>query len=77
MILYFIVALCTFTKNFSGKLKSQLQVIFGQDSFPLKLSPFLNSHKQKSINCLLSNGLPAHTITICLQKCLSSLFAST
>ena len=31
MVSYFIVAHCTFTTNFSSKLKSQFQVIFGQD----------------------------------------------
>ena len=42
-ISYFIVAHSTFTANFSSKLKSQFQVIFGQDFFPVNLSPFLAS----------------------------------
>ena len=56
MISYFIVARCTFTLNFSSKLKSQFQVIFGHDSFPLKMSPFQVSLWQNSTNCLLANG---------------------
>ena len=56
MISYFIVARCKFTTNFSRKLKSQFQVIFGQDSFSLKMSPFQVSLLQNSTNCLLANG---------------------
>ena len=56
MISYFIVARCTFTINFSSKLKSQFQVIFGHDFFPLKMSPFQVSLWQNSTNCLLANG---------------------
>ena len=39
MISYFIAAYCTLTTNFLSKLKSQFQFIFGQDFFPLKISP--------------------------------------
>ena len=58
MISDFIVAHCTFMTNFSSKLKlkSQFQVIFGQDSFPLKMSPFQVSLLHNFINCLLTNG---------------------
>ena len=51
MITYFIVI-------FSSKLKvkSQCQVIFGQDSFPLKMSPFQVSLFHNFTNCLLANG---------------------
>ena len=56
MISYFIVANCTFTTNSSSKLKSPLQIIFGQNSFPLKMSPFQVSLLQNSTNCLLVNG---------------------
>ena len=56
MISCFIVARCTLTINFSSKLKSQFQVIFGHDSLPLKMSPFQVSLSQKSINCLFANG---------------------
>ena len=55
MISYFIVERCTFTINFSSKLKSQFQVIFGRDSFPLKMSPFQVSLWQHSTNCLFAN----------------------
>ena len=44
-----------FTTNFSSKLKPQLQVIFGQDSFPLNTSPFQVSLSQNSPNCLPTN----------------------
>ena len=40
MISYFIVALYVYNKPFEQTYKSQFQVIFGQDSFPLKMSPF-------------------------------------
>ena len=45
-------------KNFSSKLKltSQFQVIFGQDSFPLKMSPFQVCLLHNLTNCLLANG---------------------
>ena len=56
MISYFIVAHCTFTINFSNKLKSQFQVIFGHDSFPLKMSQFQVNLSQNSTNCLLAEG---------------------
>ena len=56
MISYFIVAHCTFTTNFSSKLKSQFQVIFGQDFFPLKMSPFQVSLLHNFTKCLLANG---------------------
>ena len=56
MISCFIAACCTLTINFSSKLKSQFQVIFGHDSLPLKMSPFQVSLSQKSINCLFANG---------------------
>ena len=58
MISYFIVAHCMFMTNFSSKLKlkSQFQVIFGQDSFPLKMSPFQVSLLHNFTKCLLTNG---------------------
>ena len=56
MISYFIVVQCTFTTNFSSKLKFQFQVFFGQDSFPLKMSPFQVSLLHNVTNCLLANG---------------------
>ena len=56
MISCFIVAHCTFMTNFSSEPKSQFQVILGQDSFPLKMSPFQVSLLQNSTNCLLANG---------------------
>ena len=81
MISYFIIAHCTtFTTNFSIKLKSLFQVIFGQDSFPLKMSPFQVSLLQNSTNCLLANGLwnnCFHHYSFFLQKRFSSLLAST
>ena len=79
MISYFIVAHCTFTTNFSSKLKSQFQVIFGQDFFPLKMSPFQVSLLHNFTNCLLANGsgIPAFPITLFLQKSLPSLLVST
>ena len=40
MISYFIVALHVYIKLFKQTFKSQFQVIFGQDSFLPKLSPF-------------------------------------
>ena len=75
MISYFIVAHCTFTTNFSSKLKSQFQVIFGQDFFPLKRSPFQVSLLHNFTNCLLANGIPAFPITPFLQKRFPSLLA--
>ena len=45
---------CLFTTNFLSKLKSQFQVIFGQDSFRLKMSPFQTSLSQNSTNCFLA-----------------------
>ena len=81
MISYFIVAHCTFTTNFSSKLKSQFQVIFGQDFFPLKMSPFQVRLLHNFTNCLLANGwwntLHAFLITLFLQKSFPSLLAST
>ena len=56
MITYFILAHCTFMTNFSSKLKSQFQLIFDEDSFPLKMSPFQVSLLQNFTNCLLDNG---------------------
>ena len=56
MISYFIVAHCTFTTNFSSELKSQFQVIFDQDFFPLKMSPFQVRLLHNFMNCLLANG---------------------
>ena len=38
------------------KLKSQFQVIFGQDSFPLKMSSFQVNLLHNFKNCLLANG---------------------
>ena len=40
MISYFIVALHVYNKLFEQTYKSQFQVIFGQDSFPPKISQF-------------------------------------
>ena len=79
---YFIVARCTFTINFSSKLKSQLfQIISGHDTFPLKMSPFQVSLLQRFTNCLLTNvwwntRIRAFTITLFLQKSFPSLLAS-
>ena len=56
MISYFIVAHCSFMTNFSSKLKSQFQVIFSQDSFPLNMHPSLASLLQSPTNCLCNNG---------------------
>ena len=57
MISYFIAAHCTFMTNFSSELKSQFQIIFSQDSFPLNISSFQDSLLlQDSTNCLLANG---------------------
>ena len=56
MVSYFIVASCTFTINFSSKLKSHFQFIFGHDHFPLKVSTFHVSLLQNSTNYLLANG---------------------
>ena len=55
MISYFIVARHIYDKLYR-KLKSQFQVIFGQDFFPLKMGPFQVSLSQNSTNCLLANG---------------------
>ena len=76
MISYFIVAHCTFMKNFSRKLKSQFQVTFGQDSFALKMSPFQVSLSQNSTNSLLTNGcgISAFTTNLILQKNFPHLF---
>ena len=40
MISYFIAELHVYNKPFEQTYKSQFQVIFGQDSFPPKMSPF-------------------------------------
>ena len=40
MISYFIVAHHVYNNLFEQTYKSQFQVIFGQDSFPPKVSPF-------------------------------------
>ena len=40
MISYFRVALHVYNKLFEQTQKSQLQVSFGQDSFPSKINPF-------------------------------------
>ena len=56
MVSYFIVAGCTFTINFSRKLKSHFQFIFGHDHFPLKMSTFHVSLLQNSTDYLLANG---------------------
>ena len=58
MITYFIVVHCTFMTNFSSKLKlkSQFQVIFDENSFPLKMSPFQVSLLHNFTDCLLANG---------------------
>ena len=56
MISYLLISHYTFTTNFWSKLKFQFQVIFGHDSFPLKMSPFQVSLLQNSINCFLANG---------------------
>ena len=72
MISYFIVAYCTFTTNFSSKLKSQFQVIFGQDSFPLKMSPFQVSLLYNFTKFLRANGW----WNLFLQKNSQSVLAS-
>ena len=56
MITYLILAHCTFMTNFSSKLKlkSQFQLIFDEDSFPLKMSPFQVSLLHNFAN--LANG---------------------
>ena len=78
MISYFIVAHCTFTTNFSSKLKSQFQVIFGQDFFALKMSPFQVRLLHNFTNCLLANGgIHAFPITLFLQKSFPIPLAST
>ena len=56
MISYYIIAHYTFTANFSSKLKSQFQVILGQDFYPMKMSLFQVSLLQNSTNCFLANG---------------------
>ena len=61
------------------QLKSQFQVIFGQDSFPLKMSPFQVCLLQKSTNSfssLIDGGIRGFTITLFLQKNFPSLLAS-
>ena len=75
MILYFIIAHCRFTANFSSKLKCQLQVIFDKDSFPLNVSPFQVSLLQNSTNCLLANGCLLLSLLF-LHKNFPSLLAS-
>ena len=79
MISYFIVAHCTFTTNFSSKLKSQFQVILGQDFFPLKMSPFQVRLLHNFTNCLLANGWwnTCFSHYSFLQKSFPSLLAST
>ena len=80
MISYLLVSHYTFTTNFWSKLKFQFQVIFGHDSFPLKMSPFQVSLLQNSTNCLLANGLwnnCFHHYSFFLQKRFPSLLAST
>ena len=57
MVLSLIVAHCAFTTKFLNKVKSQFHVIFGQDSFPLKMSPFQVGLLKNSTDCLLANGL--------------------
>ena len=73
MISYFIVAHCTFMKNFSRKLKAQFQVIFGQDSFPLKMSPFLT----ESISSLTDVEYLLLPLILFYKKIFPSLLAST
>ena len=69
MISYFIVARHIYDKLYR-KFKSQFQVIFGQDSFPLKMGPFQVSLSQNSTNCLLANGWwhPTFTITLVFSR---------
>ena len=55
MVSFSIVAHCTFTTNLSSKFKSQVQIIFSQDFFPPKMSPFQVILFQNSKNCLLIN----------------------
>ena len=78
MISYFIVPHCMFTTNVSRKLKSQFQVIFGQNSFLLKVSPFQVSLVHSFTNCLLANGWwnTCFYHYSFLQKCFPSLLAS-
>ena len=70
MTSYFIVAYCTFMINFSSKLKSQFQFIFGQDSFPLKVHfrPAFYCRTLRIVSALMDGGMPAFTITIFTKK---------
>ena len=79
MISYFIVAHCTFTTNFLSKLKSQFQVIFGQDFFPLKMVHFRSDFctTLRTVSSLMDGGIHAFPITLFLQKRFPSLLAST
>ena len=58
------------------QLKSQFQVIFGQDSFPLKMSPFQVCLLQKTLSSLIDGGIRGFTITLFLQKNFPSLLTS-
>ena len=55
MISYFIFALYIYNTVRLCTLKSQFQVLLGQDSSPLKMSPFYVSLSQNSTKCLLAN----------------------
>ena len=78
MISYFIVERFTFLINLLIKLKYWFQVIFGLDSFPLKMSPFqVNLFRTlRAVYLLMDGGMPAFNITFFLQKRFPSLLAS-
>ena len=67
-----------FTTNFSSKLKTQFQVIFGQDSFPLNTSPFQPAFRKtlRTVSSLMDDGMPTFTITLFTQKFPISSFKS-
>ena len=70
MLSYFIVAHCTFMKNFSSKLKSRFQVNFSQDPFPLTMVswvhfwPAFYCRTLRTVSLLMDEGMLALTITL-------------
>ena len=70
MLSYFIVAHCTFMKNFSSKLKSRFQVDFSQDPFPLTMVswvhfwPAFYCRTLRTVSLLMDEGMLALTITL-------------
>ena len=70
MLSYFIVAHCTFMKNFSSKLKSRFQVNFSQDSFPQSMVSWVHfwpgfyCRTLRTVSLLMDEGMPAFTITL-------------